>query len=462
CCRDIDWKASKANTWHWAEFANLSDLILSGVGPQDAVNIVNLWLKFGEDAAGSLYGLDSKEAAERLMEAAHSEATKGEGALIGAMLKVRYGKLLREHVKALLGRLEKRKIPGGASLLDAFCYVAAMHSEGLMYLSRPVLAEALGCPLECLNSHVMVPLGMEAATSSDGQFILTRHKSLAELSVELMQEVFQVNFDQIYYDLINAAMSAKSSNFIPLLPQWLYSYADHFDKKGRIDLAIRYGNRVLEMVPNNSSLIVNISRIYRDSGDIFKAVDLFRNYKSNVFEPRGYFVEWGAAEGLYGSYYQSICLLFYSISDQASKSPPTKQAALRFFNILNEYFIEIDKKYIANEFHQARKQSQYFKKILLLARNIERSIEDKEVSDLSFSDSMIETTKQTDISDEFDNLIKNFHFTLLYFDHETDFDFVKGKSPSDLTFICLLRLLKSAIDKNASHSGAAIQECKSE
>jgi len=443
CCRDTDWKAIKAHTWKWNSFSFFSNIILSGLKYEDASKIVEFWGNVGEEALGNLDGLKLEDATSLLLQAAHQESPRREGALIGAILKVRYGDLLKEHIKALLNRLSSRSVPGGGTLFDAFGYIAAMHAENLKYLSRPVLAEALCCPIESINAHVLIPLGMEAATSSDGQFLLTRHRTIAELCIELMQDVYQVDMDQIYYEIIDAALTAKFGNYVPLLPRWLYSYPGHFGQKGRYDLAIRFGKRVQEKTPNNSTLIKSLSTIYRAAGNNKEASELFRNYKGKIFEERGYYCEWGAAEGASGEFYYSPFLLLYSLSDQVSKLPPKKQLAIKAASSLFTYFKEIGGDYLDAGFLRARNSCRRIKEALQLEDKKTEEENNGGEDQLESKNKNIEVC-QYDISEDLNDFVNGVKFSLNYFAPMKEEGLNDIIDVNLLTFSGLLKLMKSA------------------
>jgi len=436
CCRDTDWRAIKAHTWRWNRFSYFTHLVLSGLKYDDASHIVNYWTGIGEEALGDLYSLQLEEATDLLFQAAHEESPRREGALIGAILKVRYGGLLKEHVMALLHRLSNRDIPGGGTLFDAFAYIAAMHAENLGYLSRPVLSEALRCPLELINTHVLIPLGLEAATSSDGLFILTRHKTIAEISVDLIPDVFQVDIERLYYELLDAALTAKFSNFVPQLSRWLYSFPGHFGKKGRSDLAIRFGKRVLEKVPNNTSLIISLSLIYRSSANAKQATELFRNYKGEKFDQRNFYSEWGAAEGAAGEYYSSPVLLLYSLSDQVASLPPRKQVAIKVVSSIYQYLKELRGKYPDPLFLRTQK------KCVILKEAPIKKADENESEDAIVINSM--EAPQYDVSEALDIVLEGMRYAINYFMPTREEERVKWIDSDQITFFGLLKLVEGA------------------
>ena len=114
---------------------------------------------------------------------------------------------MTEHVRKLLRRLGKIHAPGGR-LRDAYSYIAAMHAENLRFLSRPVLAHQLGCDETTLRERTSSGcLPTEAAGQSQGEFVLTRHRRIAEVAMELLEEEGDDRFELI-------AKLAKSADSI--------------------------------------------------------------------------------------------------------------------------------------------------------------------------------------------------------------------------------------------------------
>ena len=58
-----------------------------------------------EKGLGRLAGLTKDEAVEKLVEETRLETSKDEGAFLGALLQLRFGDQLKNHVRKLLNRL---------------------------------------------------------------------------------------------------------------------------------------------------------------------------------------------------------------------------------------------------------------------------------------------------------------------------------------------------------------------
>ncbi len=255
--RQSDWRAAGAPKLNWRQHADYEEQPLSGLTEPDALVIAASWGHFGDDGAG---GSAPALLGRRLFEAARDEAAVDEGALLGGMLLGRKGAGLKDHVHTLLDRLGQTRLDAGGTLDQAFAYIAAMHAEGLDFLSPPVLAHALGCDLRVLRAQVIQPLGREAAAGG-GSVLLTRHRRIAQAAVELMRDEFGDDLDGRYEGLARAAVQLRiGGDRVQGLPQWEYDLPQHF-LESRPDLAVRIAGAVLAEDSENAHLAVNLARI---------------------------------------------------------------------------------------------------------------------------------------------------------------------------------------------------------
>jgi hypothetical protein len=324
-CRDTDWRSAGGDSLPWFTHSDFYRKELSGLGEEDAQQIIWAWSQYGPKGLGQLAGKDPKEAVQALIVAATKEAELKEGAFFGAMLKVRIGHALREHLTALLNRLHDRKIHHGVTLRDAFAYIAAMHAEGLTFLSKAVLAQVLGCQLGELKPKILGPLGKEAAAVSAGRVLLTRHRAIARNAVDILSETFDQDVDELYLDLARAATSAREHSHMPEIKRWRYNFSQHFLESGRSDLAIRIGTTLLNAEIDNIRLRVHLAKLYREMGESDEAVRLFREYKEPIVS--GALYEWGIAEGTSGNQPFAAWLQAHSLADQVIDSPPNNMQA---------------------------------------------------------------------------------------------------------------------------------------
>jgi hypothetical protein len=71
------------------------------------------------------------------------------------LLMTRHGEDINAHVRTMLHGLGSNPVVRNFSLRDIYAMVAAMHAENQLYLSRSVLAYALGCDPEELERSVL-------------------------------------------------------------------------------------------------------------------------------------------------------------------------------------------------------------------------------------------------------------------------------------------------------------------
>jgi len=316
-CRDSDWLGSHANELNWSNVCTFQQERLAGLGMEDAKAIVLAWESFGNLGLGDLAKVPPDKRPDLLKEKAHEEAKTHQGAFFGALLAVRHGSDLPNHARLMLERLSQKSIPGGFTLRDALAFIAAMHTEGLEFLSRPVLARALVCPLNRLYRDVLTPLGQEAAATSTSSSIFTRHRRIADAIVYVLENDFGTDVATLFPTLAIAAIETYvDGEMVPDLAGWRYRLADHFLDNGKIDLALKISNDVLDREPDNAMTRTNAANLFRKVGQPDRAVEVFRKTPSSANVDRGFFLEWSTAEGNNGDQPASVVLAAYSLSDE--------------------------------------------------------------------------------------------------------------------------------------------------
>ncbi|HEY8097420.1 MAG TPA: metallophosphoesterase [Methylobacter sp.] len=188
CSRTLDWRAEVREMGSITVASDYQELTCHGISPLDASLIVNAWAHLGKKGLGALAHIPLSDAADALLKASRdTENDLEEGAFFGAMLQLRYGDKLKDRIRTVLYRLNAIQ-ESGPPVLDAYAIIAAMHAEGLRFLSTPVLAEYLGLPASDLQKMVMRPLADEALAAGGGRFLLCRHKSIAKASISVLRE----------------------------------------------------------------------------------------------------------------------------------------------------------------------------------------------------------------------------------------------------------------------------------
>jgi hypothetical protein len=250
CSRTIDWRAEADEMGIITRESDYQEISLGGLSKEDALQVINAWTAFGRDGLRNLQNMDPAKAAETLYEAAKDQDTdQEEGAFLGAMLRLRYGDSLKDKVRSILYRLKDIEAPGG-TLLDAYALIAAMHNEGLRFLSLPVLAEALNCPQNEAQRKIVNPLADEAIAAGGGRFVLCRHKAIAQATVTVLKETnLYGEIDASFASLSRAAVIARQKGlYVPDLHKWDYALPEHFSSMGRKAIAIAAARRVCSLL----------------------------------------------------------------------------------------------------------------------------------------------------------------------------------------------------------------------
>ncbi len=329
-CRDTDWIASNAVLAQKPGGAAYREERIRGLTKDDADRIVRAWASFGDSGLGKLSGLAHNDAVKKLMEASTQQAAASSGAFLGAMLTVRFGADLRQHVATLVQRLSARPLAGGASLQDALAYIAAMHSQGLEFLSRPVLAKVLDCPGRLLRRDVLMPLGEEAAATTTSQFIFTRHRVIADAVIEVLADSFSFEIDDLFVDLAAAAMDAfLSGEYVPALDQWEYRLPQYFIERKRIELAVRISRKIWERGSHNIRHLVNLAKVLREAGNPDQGAQLFRDYDGEVKNDRAFYYEWATAESKTDNPALAVWLSAIALADDTASFPPDNATAMK-------------------------------------------------------------------------------------------------------------------------------------
>jgi tetratricopeptide (TPR) repeat protein len=355
CCRDTDWKAAKVENLPWNQYVTFIEEPLRGLSTADAKQVVTAWSAYGKEGLKSLDGLELDEAMSQLLVAAKSEEiSRHEGTFFGAVLQVRWGEGLKDHVDNLLRKLEKRSISGGRKLGDAFAYIAAMHAENMQILSKEVLAEVLQVNIGNLKRAVLGPLGEEAAIATTGRLVFTRHRAIADVALQILSEVFDVDLEELYMDLIRSARRAfLAGTYVPDIGKWNYLSSYFFDK-GDHALGIRLAQAALEIDPDDPYFIVKLAQLYRDAGLPEQSAKEFRSVTAKVERnERPYYHEWGLCEGHAGRHAVSVWLIASSLSDEVTRRPPDNERGKLSLNALSLAFAELYDQFNVSVFIEA-------------------------------------------------------------------------------------------------------------
>lgn len=326
CCRDTDWLNSKGPHLDWDKYINRSQERLKGLSRNDALKIVKAWHAFGNTALKELSKMTIEQATDILYNAARAELEQHpqDGAFLAAMLHVRYADGLKEHVYSLLKRLQSVSIKGG-TLLNAFTYISAMHAEGLQILSKKVLANTLGCNEGDVIRSVIGPLGDESAGTVAGGAILTRHRTIAKVAVEILTSRFYIDIDNVFDTLVRSAVSLTVGyEYVPNANSWRY-LSDHFFKKGLYETAIRLAITAYNEDSSSINLLVKVGHLFREAGQPEQSIKWFRRPHSKLYDSRSYCVEWATSEGNVQNHAFAVYLYAISLSDEIAHQRPNNE-----------------------------------------------------------------------------------------------------------------------------------------
>lgn len=297
--RDTDWrhlgqKGKSHGNWsreYGYQFKSLySEELLKGLSELDARAIVSAWSAFGNEGLGQLSELAISEAAERLFNEAKEEAIKHqhEGSFLGALLRVRVGEDLKPHIATLLARLDHQFIESTGSgsraktLRDAVAYIAAMHAENYLYLSKQVLAQVLGCELGEVRPEILTPLGEETLLDVPGQRILVRHRAVAEVIIEILAAQWGFDPDEALADLVKAVEQLRNHGEIVEHFEGWRKLAFYLCDRGKPALAVRLAKIQVQESRNDPYVWTSLANLYIKLEKPEFAVETLRGMPANL------------------------------------------------------------------------------------------------------------------------------------------------------------------------------------
>jgi hypothetical protein len=325
--REIDWQQGGGARELWSRWAHYDSHTLSGI-TSDAREIVESWAAYGEKGLGAMQMASVTDGARQLVERASKESYQREGAFFGAMLRLRFGNRLDSHLSELFLDLQRES----PFLLDAFRLIAAMHAEGQYFLSKSILAQALGLPNAELRQRVLGPLGQEAVAVATDEHVYTRHRAIAEATVRVLAEspfhtAIYENSDATYRNLMRAAVYvSQQSQQQTDLGDWLMLGRHFFwDRKPTLKaLGMGLQEYAAHLAPNDPAVIKAYASMLDNSGLTERAVEVFRGRKlystsTHRYRLRGYFALWGNFECKLGNLALGLWLAIIDLSDQVAQ-----------------------------------------------------------------------------------------------------------------------------------------------
>jgi predicted MPP superfamily phosphohydrolase len=346
CSRSIDWRSEAKEMGTITRDSDYQEITLRGLNQADSHQIVRAWEILGKEGLRNLYGMNVDAAADKLHNASISpEVDEQEGAFLGAMLRLRYGDSLKDKIRSIIYRLKDIPAPGG-SLLEAYAMIAAMHNEGLRFLSLPVLAEALDCSYGDVQRKIINPLADEAIAAGGGRFVLCRHKAIAEATVQVLNETnLYGGIEESFSKLSRAAIIARKKGlYVPDLHKWDYNLPRHFGESGRYAISIAAAEGMQSADPTDIHLRVNLSKSYREAGEYLKATEVFRDFEGEI-GTRIAWHEWAVAEREIGNHLPSLVFAAISICDIPASLPPGRGSAQKSLNTISRSFYSLYERY---------------------------------------------------------------------------------------------------------------------
>lgn len=317
--RDAEWQLKRLVPGMWQPVADFHAMSLVGLDKEDARRIVAGWVAWGDEAMGNLKGRSEGDAVTALLGHAHDFATRKEdGELLGALLVTRQGEDMRTHVRTLVNGLGRTPVIKKYSLRDIYAMVAAMHAENQLYLSRSVLAFALGCDVDELDRTALLPLRREAMLDAGDAYVLTRHRRIAEAACVVMRED-NYNVDQWYPILAGAARGDFTKNHTrdPNIGDWTFGLAEHFVAKDQrwAPLAASIARAVWEADTKNVQSLTTFASILRRTGRAAEAMAWLKATGERFRNRRDVLYEWGTVAGEVGDYGLNAWLCGRSLAD---------------------------------------------------------------------------------------------------------------------------------------------------
>jgi predicted MPP superfamily phosphohydrolase/DNA polymerase III delta prime subunit len=330
--RDAEWHLKRLVPGMWQPFADFHTEPLAGLDEEDARRIVAGWVAWGNTAMGKLKGSSEGDAVTALLGHARDFATRKEdGELLGALLVTRQGEDMRAHVRTLVNGLGRNPVIRTYSLRDIYAMVAAMHAENQLYLSRSVLAYALGCDVDELERRALYPMRREAMLDSGETYILTRHRRIAEAAISVLRED-DYEVDRVYPFLAGAARRDFTKNHTrdPNIDDWNTGLAEHFLDRGERQwpLARAIEKAVYEAEPDNSYILTGYSSVLRRTGRATEAMEVLKATGERYRNQRGVLCELSTVAGAAGDHGLAAWLGGRTLADGGPLSPKNSKLGL--------------------------------------------------------------------------------------------------------------------------------------
>lgn len=249
--------------------------------------------------------------------------------------------------------IKLKQTPDSGTLLEAYKYIVALHAENFFILSKPVLANLLGCNAKELKGSILRPLGDEAAATNVSHFIVTRHRAIAQKAKEILDREFDVDFDAVYLESLKAARyTYESGTYVPELRDW-HHLSRHFFNQGNDLLGIHMTEFLHERWSEDVYFINQLAGMYREVGLPDKSTKLYRDSSIEIPEKTSFFFEWSTSEKAAGNIANAVWLAAVAMADRTAREHVDAERAIYCLNALSTDLMELSDKYNNPLFIQA-------------------------------------------------------------------------------------------------------------
>jgi hypothetical protein len=170
----------------------------------------------------------------------------------------------------------------------------------------------LDVPNEWLQTLVVNPLGEEAAAVRSAGHVLTRHSRVAAAILVAAEQDFGAAITEIWSAIVRQTVRTSATvrigetfrHIIHVGPRLQRNLPQQFSEQRRKEIAVAAAKADIAVEPDRLCSLVDLGKTYRNAGDYAAATQVFRqhvqelrtkaDYHSDV---RGYWYEWGVAEG---------------------------------------------------------------------------------------------------------------------------------------------------------------------
>lgn len=346
--RDTDWfRAFRALNFRldpvqtWRGNIEVQRFVRSGeIRAEDASRIVDSWIDCSAELPEHLQGKEPSSLAYQL-QVTSGGPSEGDGALLGALLDVRFANTLIARLATLMERLSETSVTAYRTLNDILVTLAAVDVAQIAGVRRGILAEYCGIPEGKLRSEIEVPLGREAVASSGGSFIHIRHSKIARTVFQLcISDRSDIAIEYHLDELIDSAARnfEGGDGYIVNIGHRLLKYGN-YQKDERIQvIAINRARRAVEARPFDLSNRSSLSAVLRKTknsriavADVWKKVlptlddrDAWADWNYNI---RGTWSEASCALTAGGDVVGGAFLAAVSLSDRCGTLPISNKEA---------------------------------------------------------------------------------------------------------------------------------------